>query len=124
MKKKWGYLIADLVSLGLFEFGLYVALAWYWSKFQWSPLGYETCGLEFLGVLLITYPAFIIGLLIRFGLLFCWKVTYWAWGVPLLLCGIASCAFVKSLEMGIFCIAAMLVLPIVDFFGIKKAVRK
>ena len=124
MKKKWGYLIADLVSLGLFEFGLYVALAWYWSKFQWSPFGYETCGLEFLGVLLITYPAFIIGLLIRFGLLFCWKVTYWAWGVPLLLCGIASCAFVKSLEMGIFCIAAMLVLPIVDFFGIKKAVRK
>ena len=124
MKKKWGYLIADLVSLGLFEFGLYVALAWYWSKFQWSPFGYETCGLEFLGVLLITYPAFIIGLLIRFGLLFRWKVTYWAWGVPLLLCGIASCAFVKSLEMGFFCIAAILVLPIVDFFGIKKAVRK
>ena len=124
MKKKWGYLIADLVSLGLFEFGLYVALAWYWSKFQWSPFGYETCGLEFLGVLLITYPAFIIGLLIRFGLLFCWKVPYWAWGVPLLLCGIASCTFVKSLEMGIFCIAAMLVLPIVDFFGIKKSIRK
>ena len=89
-----------------------------------ETFGYETCGLEFLGVLLITYPAFIIGLLIRFGLLFCWKVTYWAWGVPLLLCGIASCAFVKSLEMGIFCIAAILVLPIVDFFGIKKAVRK
>ena len=70
------------------------------------------------------YPAFIIGLLIRFGLLFRWEVPYWAWGVPLLLCGIVSCAFVKSLEMGIFCIAAMLVLPIVDFFGIKKAVRK
>ena len=29
MKKKWEYLIADLVSLVLFEFGLYVALAWY-----------------------------------------------------------------------------------------------
>ena len=120
MKKKWGYLIADLVSLGLLEFGLYVALAWYWSKFQWSPFGYETCGLEFLGVLLITYPAFIIGLLIRLGLLFRWKVTYWAWGVPLLLRGIASCAFAKSLEMGIFCIGAMLVLPIVDFFRDKK----
>ena len=124
MKKKWEYLIADLVSLGLFEFGLYVALAWYWSKFQWSPLGYETCGLEFLGVLLITYPAFVIGLFIRLGLLFRWKVPHWAWGVPLLLCGIASCAFVKSLEMGIFCIAAMLIFPIVDFFGIKKSIRK
>ena len=124
MKKKWEYLIADLVSLGLLEYGLFVALAWYWSKFQWSPFGYETCGLEFLGVLLITYPAFIIGLLIRLGLLFRWKVPYWAWGVPLLLCGIASCAFVKSLGMGIFCIAAMLIFPIVDFFGIKKAIRK
>ncbi|MBR1965269.1 MAG: hypothetical protein IKA22_01540 [Lentisphaeria bacterium] len=69
MKKKWEYLIADLVSLGLLEYGLFVALAWYWSKFQWSPLGYETCGMEFLGVLMITYPAFIIGLLIRLGLL-------------------------------------------------------
>ncbi|MBE6374828.1 MAG: hypothetical protein E7050_00010 [Lentisphaerae bacterium] len=69
MKKKWEYLIADLVSLGLLEYGLFVALAWYWSKFQWSPLGYETCGMEFLGVLLITYPAFIIGLLIRLVLL-------------------------------------------------------
>ena len=124
MKKKWEYLIADLVSLGLLEYGLFVALAWYWSKFQWSPLGYETCGLEFLGVLLITYPAFVIGLFIRLGLLFRWKVPHWAWGVPLLLCGITSCAFVKSLEMGIFCIAAMLIFPIVDFFGIKKSIRK
>ena len=124
MKKKWEYLIADLVSLGLLEYGLFVALAWYWSKFQWSPLGYETCGMEFLGVLLITYPAFVIGLLIHLGLLFRWKVPHWAWGVPLLLCGIASCAFVKSLEMGIFCIAAMLIFPIVDFFGIKKSIRK
>ena len=120
MKKKWEYLIADLVSLGLLEYGLFVALAWYWSKFQWSPLGYETCGMEFLGVLLITYPAFVVGLLIRLGLLFRWKVPHWAWRVPLLLCGIASCAFVKSLEMGIFCIAAMLIFPIVDFFGIKN----
>ena len=124
MKKKWEYLIADLVSLGLLEYGLLVALAWYWSKFQWSPLGYETCGMEFLGVLLITYPAFVIGLLIHLGLLFRWKVPHWAWRVPLLLCGIASCAFVKSLEMGIFCIAAMLIFPIVDFFGIKKSIRK
>ena len=124
MKKKWEYLIADLVSLGLFEFGLYGALAWYWSKFQWSPFGYEICGLEFLYILFFVYPAFIIGLLIRLGLLFCWKVPHWTWGVPLLLCGIASCAFVKSLEMGIFCIAAMLIFPIVDFFGIKKSIRK
>ena len=124
MKKKIEYLISISISLLVIEFGLFNALAWYWSGFEWSPLGYETCGMEFLGVLLITYPAFIIGLLIRLGLLFRWKVPYWAWGVPLLLCGIASCAFVKSLEMGIFCIAAMLIFPMVDFFGIKKSIRK
>ena len=124
MKKKIEYLISISISLLVIEFGLFNALAWYWSGFEWSPLGYETCGMEILGVLLITYPAFIIGLLIRLGLLFCWKVPHWAWMVPLLLCGIASCAFVKSLEMGIFCIAAMLIFPIVDFFGIKKSIRK
>ena len=124
MKKKWEYLIADLVSLGLLEYGLFVALAWYWSKFQWSPLVYETCGMEFLGVLLITYPAFVIGLLIRLGLLFRWKVPHYVWYLPLILCGIASCAFAKSLEMGFFCIVSMLILPIADFFGIKKAIRK
>jgi hypothetical protein len=42
----------------------------------------------------------------------------------LILFGIASCAFAKSLTMGIFCIAAMLALPIVDFSGIKNAARK
>jgi hypothetical protein len=47
MKKKWGYLIADLVSLDLFEFGLYVALAWYWSKFQWSPSGMKLADWNF-----------------------------------------------------------------------------
>ena len=124
MKKKWEYLIADLVSLGLFEFGLYGALAWYWSKFQWSPFGYETCGLEFLYILFFVYPAFIISLLIRLGLLFRWKFPHYVWYLPLILCGIASCAFAKSLEMGFFCIVSMLILPIADFFGIKKAIRK
>ena len=124
MKKKWEYLIADLVSLGLFEFALYGALAWYWSKFQWSPLGYETCGMEFIAILLLTYPAFVLGLLIRLGLLFRWKFPHYVWYLPLLLCGIASCAFAKSLEMGFCCIVSMLILPIADFFGIKKAIRK
>jgi len=124
MKKKIEYLISISISLLVIEFGLFNALAWYWSGFEWSPLGYETCGMEFLAILLLTYPAFVFGLLIRLGLLFRWKVPFWAWGVPLILCGIASCAFVKSLEMGIFCIAAMLIFPIVDFFGIKQSIRK
>ena len=124
MKKRIEYIIAIAISLILLEIGFFYALAWYWSGFEWSPLGYETCGMEFIAILLLTYPAFILGLLIRFGLLFRWKFPHYVWYLPLILCGIASCAFAKSLEMGIFCIVSMLILPIADFFGIKNAARK
>ena len=124
MKKKIEYLLSISISLILLEIGLFYALAWYWSGFEWSPFGHETCGMEFIAILLLTYPAFIVGLLIRFCLLFRWKFCSPVWCLPLILCGIASCAFAKSLEMGIFCIAAMLILPLVDFSGIKTAIRK
>ena len=124
LKNKIEYIISTAISLILLEMGFFYALAWYWSGFEWSPFGYETCGMEFLVILLLTYPAFILGLLIRSGLLFRWKYPHYIWYLPLVLCGIASCAFAKSLEMGIFCIIAMLALPIVDFSGIKNAVRK
>ena len=124
LKKRIEYLIAISSSLILLETGLFSALTWYWSGFKWSPLGYETCGMEFIIVVLFTYPAFFIGLLIRFGLIFRWKFPHYVWYSPLLLCGIASCAFEKSFEMGIFCIISMLVLLITDFCGIKKTIRK
>ena len=124
MKKKIEYLISIVISLIVLEFGFINALAWFWSGFEWSPLGYETCGMEFIAILLLTYPAFVLGLLIRLGLLFRWKFPHYVWYLPLILCGIASCAFAKSLEMGFFCIVSMLILPIADFFGIKKAIRK
>ena len=89
-----------------------------------SGRGYETCGMEFMAILLLTYPAFILGLLIRLGLLFRWKFPHYVWYIPLILCGIGSCAFEKSLEMGIFCIVAMLALPIIDFSGIRNTLRK
>ena len=124
MKKKIEYLISIVISLIVLEFGFINAFAWFWSGFEWSPLGYETCGMEFIAILLLTYPAFVVGLLIRLGLLFRWKFPHYVWYLPLILCGIASCAFAKSLEMGFFCIVSMLILPIADFFGIKKAIRK
>ena len=124
LKKRIEYLIAISSSLLLLEIGFFYARVWYWSGFEWSPLGYETCGMEFIAILLLTYPAFVLGLLIRLGLLFRWKFPHYVWYLPLILGGIASCAFAKSLEMGFFCIVSMLILPIADFFGIKKAIRK
>ena len=124
MKKKIEYLISIVISLIVLEFGFINALAWFWSGFEWSPLGYETCGMEFIVILLFAWPAFIFGLLIRLGLLFRWKFPHYVWYLPLILCGIGSCAFAKSLGMGIFCIVSMLALPIIDVFGIKKAIRK
>ena len=70
LKKRIEYLIAISSSLILLEIGFFYALVWYWSGFEWSPLGYETCGMEFIAILLLTYPAFVLGLLIRLGLLF------------------------------------------------------
>ena len=124
LKKRIEYLIAISISLILLEFGFFYALVWFWSGFKWSPLGYETCGMEFIAILLFAWPAFIFGLLIRLGLLFRWKFPHYVWYLPLILCGIGSCAFAKSLGMGIFCIVSMLALPIIDVFGIKKAIRK
>ena len=124
MKNKIEYIISIAISLILLEIGVFYALVWYWSGFEWSPFGYETCGLEFIAILLLTYPAFVVGLLIRLGLLFRWKFPHYVWYLPLILCGIASCALAKSLAMGIFCIAAMLIVLIVDFSGIKNAARK
>ena len=124
LKKRIEYLIAISSSLILLEIGFFYALVWYWSGFEWSPLGYETCGMEFIAILLLTYPAFVFGLLIRLGLLFRWKFPHYVWYTPLILCGIGSCTFEKSLEMGIFCIVSMLALPIIDFSGIKNAIRK
>ena len=124
MKKKIEYLISIVISLIVLEFGFFYALVWFWSGFKWSPLVYETCGMDFIAILLFAWPAFIFGLLIRLGLLFRWKFPHYVWYLPLILCGIGSCAFAKSLGMGIFCIAAMLIVLIVDFSGIKNAARK
>ena len=124
LKNKSEYIIAISISLILLEIGFFYALVWYWSGFEWSPFGYETCGMEFIAILLLTYPAFILGLVIRVGLLFRWKFPHYVWYLPLILCSIVSCAFEKSLEFGIICIVSMLALPAVDFFGIKKSIRK
>ena len=124
MKKKIEYMILTSISLILFEIGFFYALCWYWSGFERSPFGYETCGLEFIAILLLSYPAFIIGLLIRVGLCYRWKIPHYVWYLPLILCGIVSCALGKSFVMGSFCIISMLTLPVADFFGIKNAVRK
>lgn len=124
MKKKIEYFVAISISLVLIEIGLFYALTWYWSGFEWSPFGYETCGLEFIAILLLTYPAFIIGLLIRCGISFRWKFPHYVWYIHLILCSVASCAFEKSLDFGIFCIVSMLALPMVDFYGAKQAIRK
>ena len=124
LKRKIEYQITITLSLILLEVGFIYALGWYWSGYKWSPLGYETCGMEILAIFLLTYPAFAFGLMMRFCLLFRWKFPHYVWSLPLILCLIASCAFAKSLEMGIFCIISMISLPVLDFLCIKKAIRK
>ena len=89
-----------------------------------AVLGYETCGLEILVFPLFTWPVFILGLFIRLGLLFRWKFPPCVWYLPPILCGLSSCCWRKSLEMGIFCIVSMVILPVVDLIGSRKAIRR
>lgn len=122
--QKIAYIIVDLISLGLFWFGFYHALFWHWSGFQWSPLGYETCGLEGLVLLFFVLPSFILAMMVRIALTGICKTPFYMWLTPLLLCIVFYLFTYKSLAGGIFCIAAMLILLIVDVFGCIKALRK
>ena len=124
MMKKTEYLIFILISLALLEFGLLHAWGWYWSGFQWSPLGYETCGLEFLAFPLIVWPGFILAELIRLGLFRRWKFPAYVWWGPPFLCGIAATAICKCLSMGIYCILVMVAVPVIDFWAFRKAARR
>ena len=123
--KKLEYIIVLLLSLAGLEFGLLYALYWYWSGFEWSPLGYETCGLEALVFHFLTWPSFLFAVLLRLGLLLRWKYPHCVWYLPLALCGVTSSIFLgKSLEMGIICIAGMVFLPLLDWYGIVHAGRR
>ena len=110
-----------LLSLAALEAGLFYALYWYWSGFEWSPLGYETCGLEIIVFPMLIYPAFVIGLLLRLLPFFRRRMPRYCLYLPLLLCAVCSCALAKTLEMGVLCIASMIVLAALDILGFVRA---
>lgn len=122
--KKLEYIVVELLSLAGLEFGLLHALGWYWSGFEWSPLGYETCGLEGLVFPFFVWPSFLLAMLFRLGLLPRWKYPSCIWYLPLALCGIAALPFFKSLWMGIYCIAVMVFLPFLELYGVLRAERR
>ena len=123
-ENQFEYGASIIISLAALEFGLFASLTWFWSGFPWSPFGYETCGLEILAMFFFAYPAFVFGMLIRGFLLIRWKFPHFVWYLPLLLCGSVCCIWFKSFEMGLFCISAMLLLPVIDWIGCRKAARR
>lgn len=122
--KKLEYIVVELLSLAGLEFGLFQALFWYWSGFEWSPLGYEPCGLEGLVFPFFVWPSFLLAMLVRLGLLLRWKYPHCVWYLPLALCGIGALPFFKSLWQGIFCIVTMVFLPFLELYGIMRAERR
>ena len=122
--KKLEYIVVELLSLAGLEFGLFYALYWYWSGFEWSPLGYETCGLEILAFWFFVWPPFLLALLLKLGLLPRWKYPSCIWYLPLALCGVAAIPLFKSLWMGIYCIALMVFLPFLELYGVLRAERR
>ena len=122
--KKLEYIIVQLLSLAGLEFGLFFALDWYWSCFEWSSLGHETSGLEGLVFPCFVWPSFLLAILLKLGLLQRWKYPHCVWYLPLGLCGVAALLFFKSLGMGIFCIVTMVFLPFLELYGIMRADRR
>ena len=123
--KKLEYIVIQLLSLAGLEFGLFYALFYYWSGFEWSPLGYETCGLEGVVFLFFVWPSFLLALLLKLWLLSRWKYPHCVWYLPLTLCAIPdSMLFWKSLGMGMFCITLMVSLPCLELYGVRRAVRR
>lgn len=122
--KKLEYIVAGLLALAGLEFGLFLALTWHWSMYEWSPFGYETCGLEGLVFPFFVWPSFLLALLLKLGLLPRWKYPHRVWYLPLALCGIAALPFFKSLWLGIFCIALMVFLPFLELYGVLRADRR
>lgn len=124
--KKLEYIIVQLLTLAGLEFGLFLALTWHWSMYEWSPFGYDSGenGLSFLVFPFFVWPAFLLALLLKLGLLPRWKYPSCIWYLPLALCGVAALAFFKSLWMGIFCIALMVFLPFLELYGVLRAARR
>ncbi len=84
------------------------AWAFYWSSFQWSPLGYETCGLESIAWILFIYPLYVTSLI---GKIILWrKFIYPKLCFILFVCiTVILCVPVKSLLLGIVSAVAIAV---------------
>lgn len=59
--------ICVIFSTLLIGFAFWSASAYCWSKFEWSPFGYETCGLESI-VWIAIYPMYLISIFIKYML--------------------------------------------------------
>ncbi len=61
----FGEYIILILSAGLASYAYFCALFYYWSCFEWSPFGYETCGLEVLVWAFSISPLLIFSLILK-----------------------------------------------------------
>ena len=123
MKRKIEYILVILIACALSEFALFNAWYWFWSGFQWSPFGYETCGLEALVFWFFIWPGLILSELIRLGLLYRWRFPKYVWASHFATVLVAI-PISKGFTEGIVAALLMVLILAGDLYSIVKAKRK
>ena len=121
--EKKEYWIPVVLAIILQETALFYALYWFWSGFEWSPLGCETCGLEGLVYPFIIWPTLGFAFLLKSSLWIHWKQNISTYLLPIAI-AILTLPIFKSLELGYLCAVLMIVVVLIELHGIKKARHK
>ncbi len=108
-------------SLLLSCYAYFCSLVYFWSCFEWSPFGYETCGLESIVWVFVVIPALVISFFVKLFLKCYYKyprffITYPIFMFVLLMTFI----FDKGYGQGIMAISFMVWEVFIDSFSFYK----
>ena len=111
--KKFPYFFWMLISLLILEYSLYTAA-------QYNKMT-DTCGMEILIFIMLIWPGFLLGNIIRWALRTKWEMADSVIFFPFFSCIICSFACFKSFIFTFICYFIMAAIVIVDLGGIKQA---
>ena len=97
-------IILSTLLLGIAFFG---ASSFYFSKFEWSPFGCETCGLESI-VWIIIYPIYLFSIISKYILMCKFNYKKWWFYLSFIMILIVSIP-VKSLLLGVMALLFIVV---------------
>ena len=96
----------------------FAALAYFWSGFEDSPFGYETCGMETIVWPLLIFPGLIIAFLVKIYLTRRFKYPRIFWLSPIFMAALISMfTFDKGCGQGIMAVSFIFWEVLVDIYS-------